>query len=108
MSYTAGRWTASGNVVLNTGVAVSGDVVINDGLKLITSSSSVTLTVQRSTPVTIGSGLLSIAAGGVSDPVSNRSNLGVLTIGNPLTILLANVPIVPLVTNYLDRPTAAA
>ena len=102
MSYTAGRWTASGNVVLNTGVAVSGDVVINDGLKLITSSSSVTLTVQRSTPVTIGSGSLSIAAGGVSDPVSNRSNLGVLTIGNPMQIALANVPIVPLVTNYLD------
>lgn len=102
MTYQAGRWTASGNVVLNTGVAVSGDVVLNDSLQQITSTAGVTVTVQRSTPVTIGSGSLSIATGGVSDPTSNRTGLGVLSIGNPLTILLANVPIVPLVTNYLD------
>lgn len=102
LSYDAGRWTASGNVVLNTGVAVSGPVVMNDGLQQITSTGSVTVTVQRGPPVEIGSGQLTIATGGVSDPVSGRSGLGVLSIGNPLRIVLANVSFLPLVTNYLD------
>lgn len=102
LTYAAGRWTASGDVVLDGGVAVSGPVVINDSLQEITSSSSVTVTVRRGTPVTVGSGTLVVSGAGVSDPTSGRSGLGVLTIQNPLTITLANVPFVPLLANYLD------
>jgi hypothetical protein len=102
LSYDAGRWTASGNVLLNGGVAVSGPVVINDSLKEITSSASVDVIVQRGTPVTVGSGSLVVGAAGVNDPISGRSGLATLTIQSPLTITLANVPFLPLLTNYLD------
>lgn len=102
LTYAAGRWTATGNVVLDGGVAVSGPVVINDGLQEITSTGSVTVSVQRGTPVTVGSGSLIVNGAGMTDPTSGRSGLGLLTIQNPLTITLANVPFVPLLSNYLD------
>jgi sugar lactone lactonase YvrE len=103
MTYAGGVWTASGNVVLQGGVSAGdGPLQLNDGLASITSSSSVTLTVMRSTPVTIGSGILQIQASNASDPVSGRSGLAPLTIASPLTIALGAIPFVPLVTDYLD------
>lgn len=102
MTYDAGRWTASGNVILNTGLSVSGAVVINDSLADITSTGSVTVKVERSPAVEIGSGPLHITAAGVTDPTSNRSGLGVMTIGNPLGMLLGGVPFAPLLSHYVD------
>jgi len=102
MTYDAGRWTASGNVILNTGVWVSGPVVLNDGIGDITSTASVTVKVQRGAPVEVGSGALQITTSGINDPVSGRSGLAVLTIANPLTITLGAVPFVPLLSHYLD------
>lgn len=102
MTYNGGRWTASGNVILNTGISVSGPIVINDSLADITSTGSVTVRVERSPAIEIGSGPLHITSAGVTDPVSNRSGLGVMTIGNPLGIVLGGVPFAPLLSHYID------
>ncbi len=102
MTYDAGRWTATGNVVLNGGVSVSGPVVANDGLVDITSAASVIVEVMRGPPVRIGTGTLHIEAAGVTDPVSGHTALGKMTISNLLSHTLASVPFVPLVTNYID------
>jgi len=103
MSYSAGVWTASGNVVLDGGVSAgNGPLELNDGLASVTSSSSVTLTVLRSPGQTIGSGVLQIQASNVTDTVSGRGGLASLTIANPLTMALGAVSFLPLLTDYLD------
>lgn len=103
LTYSAGIWTASGNVVLDGGVSAGdGPLRLNDGLASITSESSVTLVVLRPTPVTIGSGILQVQATNVTDGVSGRSGLASLTIASPLTIPLGAIPFVPLLTDYLD------
>lgn len=102
MTYADGRWTASGNVILNEGVSVSGPVVTNEGLTDITSTGDVNVEVMRSPPVRIGTGTLHIDATSTTDAVSGHTGVAKLTIGNALTYALGGVPFVPLVTNYLD------
>lgn len=75
-----GTWRASGNVTLNTGVVVGGDLDLDDNQQLITSGAGVSIGVNRGGVVNWGTGRLQIDTNAATDPVSGRTGLAKVTV----------------------------
>lgn len=76
----SGTWRASGNVTLNTGVVVGGDLDLDDTQQLITSGAGVSIGVNRGGVVNWGTGRLQIDTNAATDPVSGRTGLAKVTV----------------------------
>jgi hypothetical protein len=84
ISGTGTETTASGNVVLDGGIAVgNGPIDINQETKEISASTPAPISITRgASPISLGSATFSIEATGTTDPTSGKSGLAKVSLTN--------------------------
>lgn len=93
------RFTATGKVMLNGGVSVgNGPFTLDDAAKKITGSGTMKVGSRE-----WGEGSIVVTATNATDTISGRTGLAKFSITNPVTFVLANVPLGTVSANqYLD------